>query len=85
MDEHYSQVQATYELVLEYGMQVPAMDMASYHTLTADMNALQQAAEDVEAHQEEHTEAFGKELAAGPCLLLQALSTHQVPHSLLSL
>ena len=65
MDEHYSQVQATYELVLGYDMQVPAMDMAAYRTLTADMEALQQAVEMVEARQEDQTEAFGRELAAG--------------------
>jgi hypothetical protein len=65
VDEQYNQVQAAFELVLEYGMTVPAMDMAAYHTLTADMNALQQAAEDVEAHQEEQTEAFGRELGNG--------------------
>ncbi|KAL0028415.1 hypothetical protein WJX77_005025 [Trebouxia sp. C0004] len=65
VDEYYNQVQAAFELVLEYGMTVPAMDMAAYHTLTADMNALQQAAEGVEAHQEERTEAFGRELGNG--------------------
>ncbi|KAL3139803.1 hypothetical protein ABBQ38_004104 [Trebouxia sp. C0009 RCD-2024] len=65
VDEHYSQVQATYELVLGYGMQVPAMDMAAYRTLTADMEALQQAVEMVEARQEDQTEAFGRDLAAG--------------------
>lgn len=70
MDEHYSQVQATYELVLGYGMQVPAMDMAAYRTLTADMEALQQAVEMVEARQEDQTEAFGRDLAAGPALCL---------------
>ena len=65
MDEHYNQVQAAFELVLEFGMTVPAMDMAAYRTLTADMNALQQAAEDAEAHQEEQTEVFGRELGNG--------------------
>lgn len=70
VDDFYSQVQATYELVLEYGIQVPAMDMAAYHTLTADMNALQQAVEDIEARQEDQTEAFGRELATGQNSLL---------------
>ena len=69
VDEHYSQVQATYELVLAYGMQVPDMDMAAYRTITADMEALQHAVDIVEAHQEEKTEAFGRELAAGHCTL----------------
>ena len=69
MEEHYSQAQATYELVLGYGMQVPAMDMAAYRTITADMEALQHAVEIVEARQEEQTEAFGRELAAGHCML----------------
>lgn len=59
-------MQATYELVLGYDMQVPAMDMAAYRTLTADMEALQQAVEMVEARSEDLTEAFGRELAAGP-------------------
>ena len=69
MEEHYNQVQATYDLVLEYGMTVPPLDMAAYHTLTADMNALQQAVEDVEAHQEERTEAYGRELGNGEAVL----------------
>lgn len=70
MDEHYSQAQAAYELVLGYGMQVPDMDMAAYRTITADMEALQHAVETVEARQENQTEAFGRELAAGHCTLL---------------
>lgn len=69
MDEHYSQAQAIYELVLGYGMQVPDMDMAAYRTITADMEALQQAVETVEARQEDQTEAFGRELTAGHCML----------------
>lgn len=69
MDEHYRQAQAIYELVVGYGMQVPAMDMAAYRTIAADMEALQQAVETVEARQEDQTEAFGRELAAGYCRL----------------
>ena len=65
VEEQYQQVQATYQLVLDYSMHVPPMDMAVYHTLTADMNALQQAMEEIEAHQEDQTEAFGRELASG--------------------
>ena len=63
MEEHYGQVQATYSLILEYGMEVPALEMAAYHTLTADMNSLQQAMDDLESHQEEHTEALSRELS----------------------
>ena len=69
VEEHYSQAQAAYELVLGYGMQVPAMEMAAYRTISADMEALQQAVEIVEARQEDQTEAFGRELAAGHCML----------------
>lgn len=69
VEEHYSQAQAAYELVLGYGMQVPAMEMAAYRTISADMEALQQAVEIVEARQEDQTEAFGRELAAGPHML----------------
>ncbi|KAL3154308.1 hypothetical protein ABBQ32_013793 [Trebouxia sp. C0010 RCD-2024] len=71
LEEHYSQVQATYELVLGYDMQVPAMDMAAYRTLTADMEALQQAVEMVEARSEDLTEAFGRELAAGADVVIK--------------
>lgn len=71
-------MQATYELVLGYDMQVPDMEMAAYRTLTADMDALQQAVEIMEAHQEDQTEAFGRELAAGPAysLSIAVLSCH---------
>ena len=87
MDEYYRQVQTTYELVLEYGMQVPAMDMAVYNTLTADMNALQQAVEDIEAHREDQTEAFGRELATGqtPLLLDEQACTRLVSTCIMSM
>lgn len=74
MEERYGQVQATYELVLGYDMQVPDMEMAAYRTLTADMDALQQAVEIVEARQEDQTQAFGRELAAGAALSIAVLS-----------
>ncbi len=79
---HHNQVQATYELVLEYGMEVPAMDMAAYQTLTADMNALHQVMEDVETRQEEQTEAFGRELANGASTLLNPHCHKHLPCSM---
>ena len=76
MEEHYGQVQATYSLILEYGMEVPALEMAAYHTLIADMNSLQQAMDDLESHQEERTEAFSRELSTG--LLIDCNQTEAI-------
>lgn len=60
-----TQIKDMYDLVLGYGMQVPALDMAAYKTMPADLAAIVQAMDLLEASQEEQTQLYAKELAEG--------------------
>lgn len=68
LNERYNEVQALYDLIAEFEIPVPDMDMASYHTLRPDFTALRHAVDEIESAKEDQVASYAMELAQGkPC------------------
>ena len=62
---HAAQITDLFNLVLGYGFEIPALDMAAYKTMPSDISTILQTMDLLEASQEEQTQRFAKELAEG--------------------
>ena len=63
--DHAAQITDLFNLVLGYGFEIPALDMAAYKTMPSDISTILQTMDLLEASQEEQTQRFAKELAEG--------------------
>lgn len=62
---HAAQITDLFNLVVGYGFEIPALDMAAFKTMYPDITTILQVMEVLDAGQEEQTQLFAKDLAEG--------------------